>query len=265
MNPLCKPSGKTACQPLLIGSHVGMSGTSMMDGSVQEALSYGANTFMLYTGAPQNTRRKPVDELCIPQAQERMRQNNITRFVVHAPYIINLANTVKPEVFSLAVEFLAKEIERTEAMGSDVLILHPGSHVGAGTDAGIHQIIEGLNEVLSQPSPVRIALETMAGKGSEIGKRFEELAAIYDGVRFPDRLRVCFDTCHVHDAGYDLTAILISSWMSLTKPSARIRSQFSISTTARTKREPPKTDMPISVSVRSGLHRCTISSIILIF
>ena len=135
MNPLCKPSGKTARQPLLIGSHVGMSGTSMMDGSVQEALSYGANTFMLYTGAPQNTRRKPVDELCIPQAQERMRQNNITRFVVHAPYIINLANTVKPEVFSLAVEFLAKEIERTEAMGSDVLILHPGSHVGAGTDA----------------------------------------------------------------------------------------------------------------------------------
>lgn len=177
MNPLCNPSGKTACQPLLIGSHVGMSGTSMMDGSVQEALSYGANTFMLYTGAPQNTRRKPVDELCIPQAQERMRQNNITRFVVHAPYIINLANTVKPEVFSLAVDFLAKEIERTEAMGSDVLILHPGSHVGAGTDAGIHQIIEGLNEVLSQPSPVRIALETMAGKGSEIGKRFEELAA----------------------------------------------------------------------------------------
>ena len=103
MNPLCKPSGKTACQPLLIGSHVGMSGTSMMDGSVQEALSYGANTFMLYTGAPQNTRRKPVDELCIPQAQERMRQNNITRFVVHAPYIINLANTVKPEVFSLSL------------------------------------------------------------------------------------------------------------------------------------------------------------------
>lgn len=194
-----------------------------------------------------------------------MRQNNITRFVVHAPYIINLANTVKPEVFSLAVDFLAKEIERTEAMGSDVLILHPGSHVGAGTDAGIHQIIEGLNEVLSQPSPVRIALETMAGKGSEIGKRFEELAAIYDGVRFPDRLRVCFDTCHVHDAGYDLTANPDVVLDEFDKTTARIRSQFSISTTARTKREPPKTDMPISVSVRSGLHRCTISSIILIF
>ena len=82
---------------------------------MQETVGYHANACMIYTGAPQNTRRKPVDELCIPQAQERMRQNNITRFVVHAPYIINLANTVKPEVFSLAVEFLAKEIERTEA------------------------------------------------------------------------------------------------------------------------------------------------------
>lgn len=206
MNPYFHISDKTDPQPLLIGSHVSMSGKAMMDGSVQEALSYGANTFMLYTGAPQNTRRKSVEELCIPQAHERMRQNNITRFVVHAPYIINLANTVKPEVFSLAVEFLAKEIERTEAMGSDVLILHPGSHVGAGTDLGIRQIVEGLNEVLEKPSPVRIALETMSGKGSEIGKSFEELAAIYEGVRFPDRLRVCFDTCHVHDAGYDLAA-----------------------------------------------------------
>ena len=150
-------------------------------------------------------------------------------------------------------------------MGSDVLILHPGSHVGAGTDAGIHQIIEGLNEVLSQPSPVRIALETMAGKGSEIGKRFEELAAIYDGVRFPDRLRVCFDTCHVHDAGYDLTANPDLVLDEFDKTLGKDQIAVSISTTARTKREPPKTDMPISVSVRSGLHRCTTSSIILIF
>ena len=116
----------------------------------QEALSYKPIPLLCFIPARRRTPRKPVDELCIPQAQERMRQNNITRFVVHAPYIINLANTVKPEVFSLAVEFLAKEIERTEAMGSDVLILHPGfPTVGAGTDAGIHQIIEGLNEVLS--------------------------------------------------------------------------------------------------------------------
>lgn len=190
--------------PILIGSHVSMSGKEMMAGSVREALSYGANTFMLYTGAPQNTRRKSVEELCIPQARALMEQNGIRRFIVHAPYIINLGNSVKPETYSLAVDFLAQELTRTQAMGSDTLILHPGSHVGAGTQTGLKFIIDGLNEVLSQPSPVCIALETMAGKGSEIGKSFEELAAIYDGVRFPERLRVCFDTCHVHDAGYDI-------------------------------------------------------------
>ncbi len=190
--------------PLFLGSHVSMSGKEMMLGSVKEALSYGANTFMLYTGAPQNTRRKAVEELCIPEARTLMKENNMESFVVHAPYIINLANTIKPETYELAVEFLAQELERTQKMGGKILILHPGAHVGAGTAAGIQSIISGLNEVLSQPSDVCIALETMAGKGSEIGSRFEELAAIYEGVKYPDRLRVCFDTCHVNDAGYDI-------------------------------------------------------------
>jgi len=190
--------------PLLIGSHVSMSGKEMMLGSAKEALSYDANTFMLYTGAPQNTRRKAVEELRIDEAWQFMEENHINSFVVHAPYIINLANTIKPETYRLAVDFLAQEVERTEKMGSRLLILHPGAHVGAGTKAGINSIVAGLNEVLSQPSGVCIALETMAGKGSEIGQSFEELAAIYDGVKYPDRLRVCFDTCHVHDAGYDI-------------------------------------------------------------
>lgn len=194
----------SAFPTLLLGSHVSMSGKEMMLGSVKEALSYDANTFMLYTGAPQNTRRKAVEELHIPEAWALMRQSGIFAFVVHAPYIINLANTTRPEIFSLAVDFLAQELERTREMGSKTLILHPGSHVGAGVKAGIRSIITGLNEVLSQPSDVCIALETMAGKGSEIGRSFEELAAIYDGVRYPERLRVCFDTCHVSDAGYDL-------------------------------------------------------------
>lgn len=162
-----------------IGSHVGMSGKEMMLGSVKEALSYGANTFMLYTGAPQNTRRKDVSELRVEEAWELMRANDITEFVVHAPYIINLANTVKPEIYQLAVDFLKTEIERTAAMGSKTLVLHPGSHVNAGADAGIDSIIKGLNEVLTQDTPVYIALETMAGKGSEIGRSFEELARIY--------------------------------------------------------------------------------------
>ena len=187
-----------------IGSHVGMSGKEMMLGSVKEALSYDANTFMLYTGAPQNTRRKDVSELRVEEAWELMRANDITEFVVHAPYIINLANTVKPEIYQLAVDFLRTELERTAAMGSRTLILHPGSHVNAGAEAGIASIIKGLNEVLVKDTPVNIALETMAGKGSELGRNFEELARIYDGVIHNEKLRVCFDTCHTNDAGYDV-------------------------------------------------------------
>lgn len=189
---------------LIIGSHVGMSGKDMLLNSVKEALSYGANTFMVYTGAPQNTRRKEITELNIEAARELMQKENMYNFIVHAPYIINLANTIKPETFELATEFLAKEIERTAAMGATVLVLHPGSHVGAGEEAGIAQICKGLNMVLTADTPVTIALETMAGKGSEIGRSFEELKAIYDGCEHPEKLRVCFDTCHVSDAGYDI-------------------------------------------------------------
>lgn len=187
-----------------IGSHVSMSGRDMMLGSAKEAVSYGANTFMIYTGAPQNTRRKDISELNIEAAWEYMKKNGMKDFVVHAPYIINLGNTTKPETFELAVEFLTLEIARTEAMGSRLLVLHPGAHVGAGTEAGIRQIVKGLNEVLTQDTKCCIALETMAGKGSEIGRSFEELAAIYDGVKYNDKLRVCFDTCHTSDSGYDI-------------------------------------------------------------
>ena len=188
-----------------LGSHVGMAGKEMFLASAKEAASYGANVFMLYTGAPQNTRRKEVTELNIEAGWEYAHAHGIDEIVVHAPYIINLANTVKPETYELAVEFLEKEIVRTAAIGSKVLVLHPGSHVNAGTEAGTAQIIKGLNTVLNQNGDdVCIALETMAGKGNEIGRSFEELKAIYDGVEKKERLRVCFDTCHVNDAGYDL-------------------------------------------------------------
>ena len=168
-----------------IGSHVSMSGKDMLLGSAKEAVSYGADTFMFYTGAPQNTRRKDISELNVDAAWEYMNAHGIDGIIVHAPYIINLGNTVKPETFSLAVEFLAKEIERTISCRSHTLILHPGAHVGAGTEAGTAQIIKGLNEVLTADTDCVIALETMAGKGSEI-------------------LRVCFDTCHTSDSGYDI-------------------------------------------------------------
>lgn len=189
---------------LLIGSHVSMSGKDMLLASSQEAASYGATTFMIYTGAPQNTRRKPIEELNIEQGLLHMKENGISNIVVHAPYIINIANTTKPETFALGVDFLQKEIERTAAIGATQIVLHPGAHVGAGADVGIKKIIEGLNEVLTKEYPVNIALETMAGKGSECGRTFEELAQIIDGVTHNERLTICFDTCHTHDAGYNI-------------------------------------------------------------
>ena len=188
-----------------LGCHVGMAGKDMFLASAREAASYGANVFMLYTGAPQNTRRKDISNLNIDAGWEYAHEHGIDEIVVHAPYIINLANTVKPETYELAVEFLEKEIVRTAAMRSRILVLHPGSHVNAGAEAGIAQIIKGLNTVLDQnDDDVFIALETMAGKGSEIGRSFEEIKVIFDGVNKKDRLRVCFDTCHVNDAGYDI-------------------------------------------------------------
>lgn len=189
---------------LLLGSHVGMSGKEMFLGSVKEALSYGANTFMVYTGAPQNTRRKDLSELKIPEAKALMKESGIEQFIVHAPYIINLANAVNPSTYELAVSFLEKEITRSASMGSQVLVLHPGSHVGEGVEIGTQKIVEGLNQILTADTPLYIALETMAGKGSEIGSTFEELAEIYDKTIHSEKLRVCIDTCHMHDAGYDV-------------------------------------------------------------
>lgn len=192
-------------EEIKIGSHVGMAGKEMFLASVKEAESYGANVLMLYTGAPQNTRRKEIKDLNIEAGWVYAKQAGIREIVVHAPYIINLANTVKPETFELAVQFLEKEIRRTAAMRSHILVLHPGSALDAGAEAGIAQTVRGLNMVLDEnEDEVFIALETMAGKGSEIGRTFEEIKAIYDGVNKKERLRVCFDTCHVNDAGYDL-------------------------------------------------------------
>lgn len=187
-----------------IGSHVSMSGKKMLLAASEEAVSYGANTFMIYTGAPQNTRRKKIEDLNIEAGTKHMIENGIVDIIVHAPYIINIGNAVKPETFELGVDFLRREIERTEALGARQIVLHPGAHVGEGSEVGIKKIIEGLNEVLTKEQNVQIALETMAGKGSECGRSFEELAQIIDGVTLNEKLSVCFDTCHTHDAGYDI-------------------------------------------------------------
>src|SRR5690625_2923779 len=189
---------------MILGSHVSMSGKKMLLASSEEAVSYGANTFMIYTGAPQNTRRKPIEELNIEAGLAHMKDNGIDEIIVHAPYIINIGNSTKPETFELGVRFLKSEIERTEALGARQIVLHPGAHVGAGAEVGINKIIEGLNEILEKDQKVQIALETMAGKGSECGRSFDEIAKIIDGVTYNEHLSICFDTCHVHDAGYDI-------------------------------------------------------------
>ncbi len=191
---------------LYIGSHVGFNKGNQLVGSVKEALSYGANTFMFYTGAPQNTARSPIlDELTL-EALALMKENNMdySKVIVHAPYIINLCNEEK---FSFSVDFLTQELERVNQLGIKYLVLHPGSHINLGVETGIKHIIDGINMVfqnLGKTNQVTILLETMAGKGSELGKTTEELKYIIDNLEDKSHIGVCLDTCHLNDAGYDL-------------------------------------------------------------
>jgi len=188
---------------LIIGSHVSFKKNDQIIGSIKEALSYGANTFMFYTGAPQNTKREEINSDLVIEGKKLMLENNIdiNNVIVHAPYIINLANLTNQE---FSVNFLKEEIKRVESLGITKLVLHPGSHVGVGIDKGIENIIDSLNKVLTEDTKVLICLETMAGKGSECASNFMEIKEIIDGVKYNDKLAVCLDTCHINDAGYNL-------------------------------------------------------------
>ena len=188
---------------LIIGSHVSFNKETQMIGSIEEALSYKANTFMFYTGAPQNTTRCDINENLLEKAKEMLIENNIdiNNIVVHAPYIINLAND-KNHDFN--VNFLKQEINRVDKLGVKYLVLHPGSHVGLGIELGIKNIIKALNEAITPNTNVTICLETMAGKGTELGRTFEELKQVINGLSYKDKIAVCLDTCHINDAGYDL-------------------------------------------------------------
>ena len=191
---------------LIIGSHVGYKKDSGLVGSVEEALSYGANTFMFYTGAPQNTIRSSIDLDNVKKAYALMSDNGIDKnnVIVHAPYIINLANGDENK-FNFSCNFLSEELKRVDTFGFKYLVLHPGSHVGLGVDMGTSNIVKALNLILDKDnSDVMILLETMAGKGSEVGRSFDELKTIIDGVSKKNRIGVCLDTCHLNDAGYDL-------------------------------------------------------------
>lgn len=192
---------------IYLGSHVGMSAPDFYLGSVKEAISYGSNTFMFYTGAPQNSFRNPVSELKITEGRKLLLEAGFdeSKLVVHAPYIINAANYTRPDIYELAINTIISELRRTAAFGVGILVLHPGSHVGMGAENGILALAKALDVAFaSDGTNVKIALETMAGKGHEIGVNFEEIKSIIDHCKFKDRLGVCLDTCHISDAGYDV-------------------------------------------------------------
>lgn len=191
---------------LLLGSHVGFKKDSQLLGSLEEAFGYGANTFMFYTGAPQNTNRYPIMDGFTIEAMNLMKEKGLdySKVVVHAPYIVNLANDKDPDKFMFSVRFLQEELERCELLGIRYLVLHPGSHVGLGVDTAISNIAKGLNMILGT-HPVTILLETMAGKGTEVGSSLEEIKRIIDLVDDKEHIGVCLDTCHLNDAGYDMS------------------------------------------------------------
>lgn len=191
---------------LIIGNHVGFKKDTQLLGSLEEALSYGANAFMFYTGAPQNTMRIPLNDSLTFKALEKMKENNISldNVIVHAPYIINLANKNDIQKYDFSINFLINECERCNELFVKKLVLHPGSHVGCGQEEGIKNISNALNRVL-ETTNITILLETMAGKGTEIGKTLEEIKEIINNVTKKDNIGICLDTCHLSDAGYDVS------------------------------------------------------------
>ncbi len=191
---------------LVIGSHVGFNKKTQLLGSVEEAIKYKANTFMFYTGAPQNTARSPIEDGLTLEALNKMKENNIdfSKVIVHAPYIINLCNEEK---FEFSVNFLTEEIQRVNLLGVKYMVLHPGSHVGLGIEKGIDNIVKAFYMVfqnVKDTNNVIVLLETMAGKGTEVGSKLEEIKTIIDGVEDKKHIGVCLDTCHLNDAGYSM-------------------------------------------------------------
>lgn len=195
---------------IYIGSHVSMSAPDYYVGSVKEALSYGSSTFMFYTGAPQNLFRLPLEKLKIEEGRKLIKENGLdeSKIIVHAPYILNIANQLNESLYQMSIDNLINELKRVQAFGLKILVLHPGSHVGTGVENGLDSIVKALDIVLEKDGTnVKIALETMAGKGGEMGSTFEQLHHILTHIKHPERVGVCFDTCHVNDEGVDISKV----------------------------------------------------------
>lgn len=192
---------------LYIGSHVSYKKDSELVGSVNEAISYNSNAFMFYTGAPQNTKRDKIDDNLTLKAYEIMKENNIMleNVIIHAPYIINIANSVDLEKWEFGKNFLRTEIERAEKLGIKYIVLHPGSSVGAPVEVALNRVVKALNSVLLESDNIVICIETMAGKGNEVGRNIDELKYIIDNINLKDKIGVCLDTCHLNDSGVDIS------------------------------------------------------------
>lgn len=191
---------------LIIGSHVSYKNSTQLLGSVEEAITYGANAFMFYTGAPQNTQRGEINDLVTYEALQKMKENNIMleNVVCHAPYIVNLANNIDPEKYEFAKKFLRQEIERCMQLGVRKIVLHPGSATKLDRTDALNNIIKGLNSILYPDDNIMILLETMAGKGTELGINLEELKYIIENIKLKEKIGVCLDTCHLSDSGINI-------------------------------------------------------------
>ena len=186
---------------LTIGCHLSASKGYLNMG--QTALSIGANTFQFFTRNPRGGKAKDIDENDVKSFLEFMEENNFTKILAHAPYTLN-ACSADERTREFAHMTMADDLMRMEYTPNQMYNFHPGSHVGQGIETGIELIAKQLNEILKPEMTTYVLLETMAGKGSEVGSRFEELRAIIDRVELSERMGVCLDTCHVHDAGYDI-------------------------------------------------------------
>lgn len=192
---------------LIIGSHVSFNNKEQLLGSVKEAISYNANTFMIYTGSTQSTSRSELRDECTYEAYKLMLENNIdsNNIIVHAPYIINLANRKDEDKYIFYCDFLANELNRCKKLGLNKIVLHPGSATTCSREEAIKNIIDGINYVYNKTTDIMILLEFMAGKGTEVGTSIDELKRIIDGINDKDRIGVCLDTCHMNDSGIDIS------------------------------------------------------------
>ena len=190
---------------MIIGSHVSF-GKDQLLASAQTAVSYGANTFMFYTGAPQNTIRAELKRDITEKAWEYMKENNIdiNNVICHAPYIINLANKEKIESWNFSISFLKNEIKRITEMGVNYIVVHPGNALKLDREEALANIALALNYIIDEDTKPMILLETMAGKGSECGINIYELKSILDKVNLKDKVGICLDTCHLNDSGVDI-------------------------------------------------------------